>query len=158
MTHIGRNGPRLRGFTLLEVVLALAIAVLLAVLGQAGYRQIIDRLRVKQAIVDISEIGVLIERYHTDKFVLPESLDQLPRAVPLDPWGRAYTYLNITTVKNPDKGKVRKDHKLVPLNTDYDLYSLGQDGKSESPLTAKASRDDIVRANNGGFIGLATDY
>jgi general secretion pathway protein G len=35
---------------------------------------------------------------------------------------------------------------------------MGKDGASVSPLTAKASRDDIVRANNGGFIGLAEDF
>jgi general secretion pathway protein G len=44
------------------------------------------------------------------------------------------------------------------LNSDYDLYSMGEDGESVPPLTAKQSRDDIIRANNGGFIGLAADY
>ena len=53
---------------------------------------------------------------------------------------------------------VRKDHNLVPLNTDFDLYSMGPDGESASPLTAKASRDDIIRANNGSYIGTATNY
>jgi len=46
----------------------------------------------------------------------------------------------------------------VPLNTDYDLYSQGPDGQSVSPLTAAKSRDDIIRANNGDFIGTAEDY
>jgi general secretion pathway protein G len=35
---------------------------------------------------------------------------------------------------------------------------MGKDGDSKAPLTAKASRDDIIRANNSAFIGLATDY
>lgn len=52
----------------------------------------------------------------------------------------------------------RKDHNLVPLNTDYDLYSSGPDGASVGPLTAKASRDDILRANNGRFVGPASAY
>ncbi|MCP5251868.1 MAG: hypothetical protein H6939_09135 [Burkholderiales bacterium] len=46
----------------------------------------------------------------------------------------------------------------MPINSDYDLYSMGKDGASVSPLTAKASRDDIIRANNGRFIGRAADY
>lgn len=54
-------------------------------------------------------------------------------------------------------GKKRKDKSLYPLNTDYDLYSMGPDGKSQTPLTAKASRNDIVRAKNGAFIGWAAD-
>lgn len=73
-----------------------------------------------------------------------------------DPWGNPYRYTNIANTKS--KGKLRKDKSLVPLNTDYDLYSMGADGASQPPLTAKASRDDIVRANNGDFVGLATDY
>lgn len=35
---------------------------------------------------------------------------------------------------------------------------MGADGASVSPLTAKSSRDDIVRANNGRFVGLASTY
>jgi len=46
----------------------------------------------------------------------------------------------------------------VPINSDYDLYSKGPDGLSLKPLTAAPSRDDIVRANNGSFIGIAADY
>ena len=53
---------------------------------------------------------------------------------------------------------MRKDKKLVPLNSDYDLYSMGPDGESKPPLTAKASKDDIVRANDGEFVGLAERY
>lgn len=55
-------------------------------------------------------------------------------------------------------GAKRKDRNLVPLNTDYDLYSRGPDGQSVSPLTAAKSKDDIIRANNGGYVGTAEDY
>ena len=48
-----------------------------------------------------------------------------------------------------------KDRFLVPINSDFDLYSMGKDGKSQMPLTAKDSRDDIIRANDGAYIGLA---
>lgn len=55
-------------------------------------------------------------------------------------------------------GQARKDQFLVPLNSDYDLYSKGPDGKSSPPLTAKESRDDIIRANDGAYFGLASEY
>jgi general secretion pathway protein G len=74
----------------------------------------------------------------------------------LDPWGYLYQYLDLTTAHG--NGQARKDHGPVPINTDFDLYSMGKDGASVSPLTARASRDDIVRANNGAFVGLASDY
>jgi general secretion pathway protein G len=35
---------------------------------------------------------------------------------------------------------------------------MGEDGDSKRPLSVKTSRDDIVRANNGAFIGLGEDY
>ena len=35
---------------------------------------------------------------------------------------------------------------------------MGKDGSSVAALTAKASRDDIIRANDGGFIGLASRF
>ena len=46
----------------------------------------------------------------------------------------------------------------MPINTDFDLYSVGADGRTAAPLTARFSHDDVVRANNGSFIGLAVNY
>lgn len=51
--------------------------------------------------------------------------------------------------------KPRKDRFLHPINSDYDLYSRGKDGESVEPLTAQKSHDDVIRANDGAFIGLA---
>ncbi len=55
-------------------------------------------------------------------------------------------------------GEARKDGNLVPINTNFDLYSMGRDGKSKPPLRAKDSLDDIIYANDGDYIGLASDY
>ena len=54
--------------------------------------------------------------------------------------------------------QARKDRFLVPINTDFDLYSMGKDGESVPALTAAKSRDDVVRAANGAFIGLASKF
>ncbi|HNP83287.1 MAG TPA: prepilin-type N-terminal cleavage/methylation domain-containing protein [Nitrospira sp.] len=59
---------------------------------------------------------------------------------------------------NASKGKPRKDRFLHPINSDYDLYSMGKDGESVEPLTAKKSHDDVIRANDGGFVGLAVEF
>ena len=60
--------------------------------------------------------------------------------------------------KTEIEGKWRKDRFLIPLNTDFDLYSMGKDGITNAPLTAEASWDNVVRANNGGYVGLAHRY
>jgi len=52
----------------------------------------------------------------------------------------------------------RKDRFLVPINSDFDLYSMGKDRDTVAPLTAKVSQDDIVRANDGAFVGLASEF
>jgi general secretion pathway protein G len=40
----------------------------------------------------------------------------------------------------------------------FDLYSKGADGNSVPPLTASASQDDVIMANDGGYYGLAKKY
>ncbi|NIM58084.1 MAG: hypothetical protein GTO16_03950 [Candidatus Aminicenantes bacterium] len=64
--------------------------------------------------------------------------------------------------KRKGKGKGRngemRTYETQALNSDYDLYSLGKDGKSEGPITAEESQNDVVRANNGTYIDLASDY
>lgn len=52
----------------------------------------------------------------------------------------------------------RRDRYMFPLNTDYDLFSLGSDGRTAVSLGDKLGRDDVIRANNGGFFGIAAEY
>ena len=90
---------------------------------------------------------------HNETF--PDDLNAIGLGNLIDPWGNPYEYLPCEGAK---KGKLRKDHFMVPVNTDFDLYSKGPDGKSVAPFTAKASRDDIVRANNGQYMGPVSGY
>ena len=144
------------GFTLLEIMLALAILAVLASIGIVAYTGYINSARVSGAANQIQSMSLVIDAYNQEYKEFPASLAELGMDTLKDPWGYPYHYLNIAAASNV--GQVRKDHNLVPLNTDYDLYSSGKDGQSVPPLTAAASHDDIVRANNGGFIGLASDY
>lgn len=52
----------------------------------------------------------------------------------------------------------RRDRYMFPLNTDYDLFSLGPDCRTAVSLGEAVGLDDVIRANNGGFFGLAADY
>ena len=150
--------PKCQGMGLIDLMLAVIIASLLMAVAVPAYDQFIDRARVARAIGDIGSISIAIERFGiNNNSRLPNSLNELLMDVPFDPWGAPYQYLNIVAA-GPGKGAFRKDGKLNPLNSDFDLFSVGADGESMGPLSAAASRDDIVRANNGAFIGLGEDY
>lgn len=145
---------RVFGVTLLELLITIALIGLLSAVAMPSYQAYMERAKIQVAKKDILEISLKLERYLTFKNAYPTTLADLPDTR-LDPWGSPYRYLSMEGAK---VGQKRKDKSLHPLNSDYDLYSMGPDGNSQTPLTAKASRDDIIRANNGGFIGVAEDY
>jgi len=152
-----QNRPRSHtqaAFTLIELLMTMALLALVTSIAYPSYASQVNKSRTAQAIAEIVQLEMDLERYITQNGALPGTLEAASMQR-LDPWGNAYGYLPMEGAK---VGQVRKDKSLHPLNTDYDLYSKGPDGKSVSPLTAKSSRDDIVRANNGAFVGVAADY
>ena len=112
-----------------------------------------EQAQVGAAIAEISILQAELAIYIEINFGPPVSLAAIDRAGIVDPWGYPYVY---TVVTGP--GGARKDKFMVPLNTDYDLYSVGPDGESAGPLSASKSKDDVIRALNGGYIGLASNF
>ncbi len=148
-----------KGFTLVEVLLIVAILGTLLVVAMPGFQRMFDRAKISQISSDIAVMGNKITDHFIDYGQYPETLEELDHPKRYDSYGFAYEYLVIFGKKKSDiSGKWRKDRFLVPLNYDFDLYSVGKDGKTSAPLTAKASYDDIIRANNGRFIDIATKY
>jgi general secretion pathway protein G len=137
-------------------MVVVAILATLAAIAVPGYVSFVDKARLVRAIHDIQQIDRALRLYYDDYMQFPPTLAAVNYGDLLDPWGNPYQYLNIATTKG--KGALRKDYSLVPINTDFDLYSMGKDGKSQPPLTAKASHDDVIRAHDGGYIGLASRY
>jgi general secretion pathway protein G len=147
---------RRAAFTLIEILIALAIIAILAGIALGAYERYRERSRVMQAVVDIGAISASIKMYELEERQLPTNLDAVRAGSRLDPWGRPYQYFDLGSHKG--NGMARKDKKLAPLNSDFDLYSLGKDGQSKAPLVTPVSRDDVVRARDGKFIGLAQDF
>ena len=150
-----RAGRSNRGLTLIELLAVLAVIGILSTIAALLYANFTDQARIARAVADIAILSSEISTFETMNERLPNDLAEIGRATLLDPWGRPYEYLNFAL---GPMGQQRKDHALVPINTDFDLYSKGKDGASQPPLTASASRDDIVRANDGQYIGLASGY
>lgn len=158
MQHNGSLGYKYRdrGMTLIELFLVALILGLLAAVAMPTYSGYRDRLNVNQAVADIKEMEMTIQRRYTESFDYPETLAEAGLGGKRDPWDRPYQYLKLAGKKG--KGGNRKDRNENPLNSDYDLYSMGKDGDTNQSLRPKVSHDDIIRARNGGYVGLAAEY
>lgn len=177
-----------KAFTLVELISAFAIIAILAAMAIPTYSSYILKVKITRTIVEIRMLEKEIANYGADlvssadvqgdttphkaskapdppdpssdptDLNLPDSLAVLGYGSLLDPWGHPYQYLKIAGGDVQGKGKLRRDRFLNPLNTDYDLYSMGPDGETKTNLNAKESRDDIVRAISGAYIGVASDF
>ena len=150
-----------RGLTLMELMLVVCIIGILsgiAVPAYTGYRAKIDAA---QAVAEMNEFALLIEKFYAENNRYPNSLVEIGKGGLKDPWGREYKYLNNSLIMANDKNHkctgCRKNGPVHPLNTDYDLFSVGKDGVSNDTIQSARSHDDIVRAFNGAYLGIVKD-
>ncbi len=138
-------------------MVTVALIAILANVAYSSYQNYIEEAKINRALKELALIQVQIDAYaFNNNDTYPMSLSELNLDGMTDPWGNAYRYLNIAQTGNV--GQARKDRNLVPINSDYDLYSMGPDGRSASAFTSQLSQDDLVRGNNGSFLGVAEDY
>lgn len=171
------TADRARGFTLVEIGVVLAIIGVLAATAGVRYVDMLERARQARAIIELRGIAAELDPAGDDRAVLPETLAEMG-ITRLDPWGRPYRYLRLEGALPsgmaaevdglpavaaeaggaPAIAHARKDRFLVPINSDYDLYSVGPDGESQPNLNNPVSRDDIIRAADGAFYGVAEKF
>lgn len=160
---------RQHGMTFVELLVVLIIAAILAVIAIPMFggatpdcdnpdaRQgPLMRARIGQVSGDLGEIHMAISKFELSRSRYPTSLAEVGMDQKRDPWGNPYQYL-VVFGRN-DVGPVRKDHNMKPVNTGYDIYSMGPDGTTASPFTSTGGKDDIVMANDGDYFGLACQY
>ena len=149
-----RRHPR-AGFTLVELLVVTGIVGTLSTMAAPSLQRAREQAQVAAAIAELRIMASELAIYTEINFEFPVSLAVINRAGLLDPWGYSYIYNRLT---GPGQGQARKDKFMVPLNSDYDLYSVGPDGRSRGPLSAKDSKDDVIRALDGAYFGLADDF
>lgn len=216
-----------RGFTLIELMLAVAIVGVLSSLAIPNYLGFLEKARIARTVAEMNGVAKEIYGYAHPDGQYPDSLAQIGWDQRLDPWGNPYQYYRLNCANpafsrldpiapsgneadgliipashyppyHPARlslavdtgshqslirlvaqggnsgngggngggggppcgsiGHARKDRFLVPINSDFDLYSMGKDGQSVGPLTAQKSHDDVIRANDGGYYGLASNF
>jgi len=124
---------RQTGFSLLELMVVLVLLGIMAAIAVPTYLGRADAARIQKVTADFSTIATALSLYKLDTSTLPTTeqglgalqkrpvLDPVPssyksdgyiNAVPLDPWGKSYLYLN------------------PGVERQFDLYTLGADGKS----------------------------
>ena len=142
------------GVTLIELLVAIAVLATLLAVAVPGYLMYAERARRTEAIGQIGVIDIAINEFALANIgQLPVDLFAVGHGGAVDPWGNPVTYGNFTLGAMP-----RVDQNGDAVNMRYDLYSVGRDGATAASLTDGASQDDIVRASDGGFVGLVSDY
>ncbi|HEV7444991.1 MAG TPA: type II secretion system major pseudopilin GspG [Steroidobacteraceae bacterium] len=127
----GAGKDRSSGFTLLELLVVMVIIGLLAGFVAPRYFSQVGKSRVKAARAQIDSLDKALEQFRIDVGRLPTTEEglaalnaapagmqnwegpYLKKAVPPDPWGHPYVYLEPGTHQN-----------------DFDLASYGRDGRT----------------------------
>ena len=161
---------RSQGFTLVELVVVMGVLAILTLMGMGVYSHFINKAKNTRAIAEIRLLEKEILEFWQTNDRLPDSLAELGHAAMLDPWKTPYQYINfdttaggedirrVTQKKNNGKGKGLGLDKSDALNEDFDLFSMGEDRMSAPDLDDGSSLDDIVRADDGRYTGLASEY
>ena len=144
----------LRHVTKRDLVAVAAAALVVCSFAVPAFNGYVERGRVARAVSDIGTLSLQLHRFQRESNRLPANLAEAGLGGD-DPWGRPYVYVRAA---GTSQSRLRKNAELAPLNSDFDLYSLGADGVSALALPAAPARDDVVRANDGAFIGLAVNY
>lgn len=92
-TYHGRSA--VRGLTLLELFIAVALLAILCAIAISAYQRYILRAQIAKAKVEIAVMTGLITAACQDGVGYPQTRAAIHLATRIDPWGRPYEYYDI---------------------------------------------------------------
>ena len=141
------------GFSLVELIVILVIIGMLSVIAIPMWTNMVTNSKISRAQADIRTLEKDITAYLIEKGTLPPSLNAIGRGDLHDPWNRPYQFVNFSLGGTP-----YQDEMTMDLNTDFDVYSAGQDGNSTQSLADASCQDDVIRAGDGGYVGVGKNF
>lgn len=140
------------GYTLIELVVITGTIGVLASIALGTFSDVKQIALASTASTEIREIERLINAYAMDnQGALPANLGVIGKAGATDPWGNGYIY-------RPHDGINMRKAGGIDLNTDFDLFSAGADGNYVQSILQPTSKDDVIRINDGGWVGTVKNY
>ena len=117
-----------RGFTLIELMIVMAIIVILAGVGTALYTNSLQRSKEAVLKSDLFRMRDAIDQYYADKNKYPPSLDSLVsekylRAIPVDPFtASAETWQ--TTMSDPEPGNALAEAGVFDVKSGSEMLAI----------------------------------
>ena len=140
----------LQGFTLVELMIVIVVVGLMSTVALPLYESYALRAKTSDATTELLKIQMAIDRFESDNFRLPDSLEDIDMQDMKDPWGHAYVYepgepeLDSIAVDTPSERQTRVFKNLRLANIGYHLFSVG-------PLPDDAGCDHSCRAKLGNI-------
>lgn len=102
---------RARGFTLIELIVALAIIALLMSIVAPRYTKSVERAREAALKENLHQLRDAIDKFYADRQSYPDALEDLPRsrylrAIPIDPFTGSSTTWVVTSPPSGAPGRV----------------------------------------------------
>jgi len=106
---------RIRGFTLIEVLVTLAIVAMILTIAAPRYFDNVDRARDEVLREDLFVLRDAIDKFYSDKNQYPSTLDDLVtekylRAIPIDPFTKSRATWQLVPSEDPSLGVVADVH------------------------------------------------
>ncbi|MBK6853861.1 MAG: prepilin-type N-terminal cleavage/methylation domain-containing protein [Burkholderiales bacterium] len=129
---LSRRGPsapvlRLRGFTMIELIVVMAVIGLLLSIAVPRYLTALDRGKAQVQQQNLALMREAIDKYYGDNGRYPDALDDLVtkrylRAIPIDPITEATDWVTVAPTDSKQSGRVYDVQSAKPASQLREAY------------------------------------